>query len=96
MTLSRALVGKDEGDVMSYELKEAFEFYLANQDEMVEKYCGKVVAIKNGKVLGAYDDELAAINDTKKTHKLGTFIVQRVSEGDEAYTITINSPGVPS
>ena len=89
-------VSKDECDVMNDELKRAFEFYLANQDEMVEKYCGKVIAIKNGKVLGAYEDELAAINETKKTHELGTFIVQRVSEGDEAYTVTIHSPGVPS
>ena len=81
---------------MNDELKKAFEFYLANQDEMVQKYCGKVIAIKSGKVLGAYDDELAAIKETKKTYELGTFIVQRVSEGDEAYTVTINSPGVPS
>lgn len=80
---------------MNDELHRAFEFYLANQDDMVEKYDGRVIAIKGDQVLGAYDDELSAINETKKTHKLGTFIVQRVSEGDEEYTVTIHSPGVP-
>ena len=68
-----------------------FLFYLENQDEMVQKYDGKVVAIKNQEVLGAYDSALAAVMETRKLHKMGTFLVQRVSEGDEAYTATVNS-----
>ena len=57
---------------MSNSLKKEFEYYIAHQDEMVEKYDGKFVVIRDGQVLGAYDDELAAINETKKTHELGT------------------------
>lgn len=72
----------------------AFEWYLANQDVLVEKYDGKVLAIREGEVLGVYGTELAAVTETRKRYEQGTFIVQRVSEGDEAYTAIINSPVV--
>ena len=78
-------------DAMTAALRREFEFYLANQDEMVEKYDGKVIAIKGGKVLNAYDNELAAFTETIKHHEEGTFMIQRVSEGDEAYTATFHS-----
>ena len=32
-------------------LKKEFDFYLANQDEMVAKYDGRVIAIKDGTCL---------------------------------------------
>ena len=72
-------------------LKDEFEFYLAHQDEMVKQYDGKVVVIKNREVLKAYDSELAAFTETIKHHEEGTFMIQRVSEGDEAYTATFHS-----
>ena len=76
---------------MSSPLQSEFEFYLSNQDEFVEKYDGKVIVIKDGAVLGVYDDELSAVTETQKTHELGTFLVQRVSEGNTAYTQTFHS-----
>ena len=69
----------------------AFEWYLANQKALVEKYDGKVLAIRDGEVLGIYDTELTAVTETRKRHEKGTFIVQRVSEGDEAYSATFHS-----
>ena len=77
---------------MTSVLKKEFDFYRANQDEMVAKYDGKVIAIKDGEVLGVFEDYLAAVTKVRKSHALGTFLVQRVSEGDEAYTMTIVSP----
>ena len=76
---------------MSTTLEKEFAFYLSHQDEMVERYDGKVIVIKDDKVLGAYESELAAITATRAYHELGTFLVQRVSEGDEAYTATFHS-----
>lgn len=76
---------------MSSQLQDEFKFYLGNQDEMVEKYDGKVIVVKDGSILGSYDDELTAITETAKEHKLGTFLVQRVSKGDAAYTQTFHS-----
>ena len=60
----------------------------------MEQYAGKFIALKDGKVLGAYDDELTAVNETKKDHKPGTFLVQLVSPGNAAYTQTFHSRAV--
>ena len=76
---------------MGTPLQEEFDFYLDNQDEMVSQYDGMVIVLKNRKVLGAYADELTAISETRKDHELGTFLIQRVSTGDEAYTATFHS-----
>ena len=72
------------------------KFYLANQDEMVENYDGKVIVIKDHQVIGEYDSESNAYIETQKTHELGTFLIQRVSEGDGDYTVTIYSSRVMS
>jgi hypothetical protein len=79
---------------MNQRLLDSFEFYLSHQEEFVEKYNGRVVALKDCKVLGDYEDQMTAITETAKTEPLGTFIVQKVSPGDQDYTITINSPWV--
>ena len=77
------------GPVMT--LEKEFRFYIDHQEEILEKYDGKIIVIKDGIVLGAYDDELVAVNETKKSHALGTILVQRVSPGDSAYTQTFHS-----
>ena len=76
---------------MDDELDKQFKFYLENQDTFVEQYDGKVIALKNEEVLGAYENELDAVNVTLRRHELGTFLIQRVSPGDEAYTATFHS-----
>jgi hypothetical protein len=76
---------------MAYSLKDDFQYYLDHQAEMVSKYNGKFIALKNGTVLGAYDTELSAVTETQKTHALGTFLVQKVEPGNAAYTQTFHS-----
>ena len=72
-------------------LKKDFEYYLANQSELVKQYDGKFIVIKGGKVLGAYDDELVAVETTQKEHAAGTFLVQFVSPGIEGYSQSFHS-----
>ncbi len=76
---------------MSSPLQTEFDFYLAHQAKLVEKYDGKYVAIKNGEVLGAYDDEMTAVTETQKSHELGTFLIQKVSQGDSEYSQTFHT-----
>ncbi len=76
---------------MNRQLVDEFEFYQAHQEDMVAKYDGKVIVLKDHTVIGVYDSESAAVNETRKQHELGTFLVQRVSEGNEAYTRTFRS-----
>ena len=72
-------------------LEKEFKFYIDHQDEMVAKYDGKVIVIKDEDVLGTYESELAAVTETRKTHDLGTFLVQRVSPGDADISQTFHS-----
>ncbi len=76
---------------MSEKLEKEFKYYLENQDKLVEKHKGKFIVIKNCKIIGVYDSELEAINQTTKKHKLGTFLVQKCEPGKESYTQAYHS-----
>ncbi len=72
-------------------LEKEFNYYLEHQDELVEKYNGKFVVIKDCNVIGAFDSELEAINTTSEQYELGTFLVQKCEPGSESYTQTYHS-----
>ena len=72
-------------------LESEFRYYLERQDELVERYCGKAVVIKNRSIIGVFDSEAEAVHETAKTHELGTFLVQRCEPGADAYTRTFHS-----
>jgi len=72
-------------------LESEFKFYLEHQEEFVKKYSGKVIVIKEGKVLGVYDSELQAVRETSREHDLGSFLVQKCEPGAEAYSQTFHS-----
>lgn len=73
-------------------LKNEFDYYLANQDELVRQYNGKFIVIKDKQVLGAYSNQMSAVSETQKEgHKIGTFLVQKVEPGSAAYSQTFHS-----
>jgi len=74
-----------------YTLEKDFDFYLNHQDELVKKYNGKYIVIKNGEVLGSYESDIEAVEETTKMHELGTFLVQYCSPGDKSYTSHFHS-----
>ena len=76
---------------MSRPLEKEFKYYLDNQDELVKKYKGQVIAIKNQKVIGVYDSEITAIQETSKNESLGTFLVQKCTLDKENYKQTYHS-----
>jgi len=76
---------------MSKKLEKEFQYYLEHQTELVAKYNGRVVVIKGDTVLGVYDDEVQAVIETSKHHARGTFLVQRCTPGQEAYTVKYHS-----
>lgn len=77
--------------IVTAKLIREFDYYLKHQDEFVKKYDGKYIVIKKDEVLGTFDTATQAVLETSKTHELGTFLVQLVSAGDEAYTATFHS-----
>lgn len=76
---------------MESPLKQEFEYYLAHQAEMVSKYNGKFIVIKDRQVIGVFDKQVSAVTETQKNHKVGTFLVQKVEPGTAAYTQTFHS-----
>ena len=72
-------------------LEKEFNFYKTHQDELVQKYDGKFLAIAGDKVVGVYDSELAAYTATKKKYEAGTFLIQHCTPGKESYTQTYHS-----
>jgi hypothetical protein len=76
---------------MECNLKNEFDYYLKNQNELVEKYNGKVLVIKNREVIGVHDTEIEALTNTIGKHERGTFLVQKCSPGTDDYTMTFHS-----
>lgn len=72
-------------------LEKEFQYYLKNQERLLQKYKNKVIVIKDDQVLGAYDSDLEAINATKVNYEPGTFLVQLCTPGKENYTQTFHS-----
>lgn len=64
-------------------IDQEFQYYLTHQRELVQQYNGKYLVIKNETVISAFDSEVEAVNETLKTHKLGTFLVQKCEPGLE-------------
>ena len=75
-------------------LEREFEFYLKRQEELVSEYQGKFVVIRDCQVVGAYEDEIEAIEKTALRFPLGSFLVQKCEPGAENYTQIFHSPVV--
>ena len=75
----------------SNQLEKEFKFYLDNQDELVKKYNGKVLVIKDQTIIGSYDTDWEALKETQKIHKIGTFLVHKCGPGEDNYTQTYHS-----
>ena len=76
---------------VSPRLENEFKFYLENQSELVKKYNGKYIVIKNIEIIGVFDSEIDAVEKTSEHHELGTFLVQKCEPGKESYTQTYHS-----
>ncbi len=72
-------------------LKNEFRYFLKNQKRFVRKYKGKYIVIKNLRVIGAYNTEIQAVEQTSKREEMGTFLVQKCEPGDKSFTQTFHS-----
>lgn len=77
--------------MVNLELEKELEYYKTNQEELVRKYVGKFLVIKNQEVQGVYDTEIEAYNKAKEKFELGTFLIQKSLPGQESYTQTFHS-----
>lgn len=73
------------------ELEKEFQFFKEHQNELVEKYIGRFIVIKDQEIIGDYDTELEALENSKEDHELGTFLIQHCLPGEDTYTQTFHS-----
>ena len=72
-------------------LESEFQYYIDHQNELVSKYEGKFIVIKNQGVVGVYNTEIEAYESSQKQYELGTFLIQKVEAGKSNYTQTFHS-----
>jgi hypothetical protein len=68
-------------------LEKEYKFYQKHQADFLKKYNGKVLVIVGEKVVGVYNDEVAAYEDATAKYQLGTFLIQKCSfDGNSVQT----------
>jgi hypothetical protein len=72
-------------------LQREFAWYLKHQADLVAQFNGRVVVIKDEQVIGDFADVAEAVRATQVAHPIGTFLVQKVEPGPDAYTATFHS-----
>jgi hypothetical protein len=75
-------------------IKEEFDYFIKNQQQLAKEYPGKFIVIKNGAVIGVYQTEREAYNETVKRHKLGSFLIQQCLSESSVYTQTFHSMAI--
>ena len=72
-------------------LKKEFQYYIDNQNELVKKYEGRYLVIKDGNVVGDYGSYEQALFNSEEQYEMGTFLIQKCSEGNKDYTATFHT-----
>lgn len=72
-------------------LQKQLEYFKSHQNELVKKYEGKFLVIKDQEVQGVYNTEIEAYTDAKSKFELGAFLIQQCLPGQESYTQTFHS-----
>lgn len=71
-----------------------FQFFIANQQRLVQQFRGKTLAIKGEEVVGVFDNTVEAYIQLEKDNELGKVMLQNCLAGKDAYTVSITSIGV--
>ena len=72
-------------------LEKEFNYFIDNQDKLVNLYNGKYLVIKGETVVGVFNTEIEAYLDAVNKFGLGNFLIQKCAPGKEAYTQTFHS-----
>lgn len=75
-------------------LTREFEFFKANQEELVAKYRGQYLVIVDAAVVGAYSSALDAYVAAQEKYEPGSFMIQACQPGPSAFTVVIASAGL--
>ncbi len=77
---------------MTYDVDADFQWFLDHQGELVEKYRGRTLAIRNSEVIGDFASEDELLDNI--TLPIGEYMIQLCEPGERAYTTSIYTPDV--
>ena len=77
---------------MDYDIDNDIKWYSEHQDEMVKKYEGKTIAVRNGVVMAVGCD--TADLASKVDLLVGEYLIQTCLHGAQANTVHIYTPGL--
>lgn len=72
-------------------LFDEFDYYVAHQAELAEKYQGRYLVIKNRRILGDYETLKKALHATVPEHEPGTFLLQLCDADPDSLKVTFRS-----
>lgn len=72
-------------------LEKEFQYYLDHQEELVKKYDNRYLVIADEEVVGSYDSFANAVSEAEQKYEVGSFLVQKCSEGEKDYTVKYHS-----
>lgn len=72
-------------------LEKEFNYFLNNQQELVEKHLGKFLIIMGDKVVGVYPNHMKAYEEGVKKYGLGNFLIQHCLPGELSTSHTFHS-----
>ncbi len=75
-------------------LDKEFKYYTDNQSEIVKKYSGKYLIIKDEAVADVYDSKQEAYFEAQEKYGLGNFLLQYCAPGNMFYTQTFHTQNV--
>ena len=75
-------------------LEQDFQYYLDHQEELVSKYNGRILVMKDKRVMGDFADFFEAYEWAANRYDPGSFIVQRCSAGMKDYTVRMHTQGI--
>lgn len=80
--------------MMNTTLEQEFKAYLRQKNEFAKKYDGKLIVLKNGEVIGVFDNYEEAAAEVFPHHERGTVLFQQISKDPDANVAHFYSPGV--
>lgn len=73
------------------QLHQQFNYYVAHQDELVEKFKDRWIVLAGEQVVADFDSEAEAYEFASKNCEAGTFMIQLVEPGTDNYSQTFHS-----
>jgi len=76
-------------------MRTQLDMYIERQHSLVTEYNNKIIALKDGEVLGEYPTKTDALEDMhRKRLAPGEFMIIKCTPGDEEYTARFHTPRV--